>query len=1293
MFKFKILFFFAILIILLQQRVIASHIVSADIAYQHISGNKFKVNVTVIRDCGEHAEVKESYVISYYSKTLNQSSSFVAHKVLETDISPLCPTAKSKCQGGDAPGFSKLVYQGEVELPSKAIDWYFSWSEKYRSDKISTISSPGTQEIFIEALLNNVDAPSNNSPKFTNDPIAVYCVNTSNIILSGIEEKDNDRLEYALVTPKTEDTKNISYIAPFNAQNFLSSNQGISFDSKSGNITFYGNKVERSITALEIKEYNKSGKLIGSVKRDLQVEIVGCENRPPLLSGFENSKKYDTTIVAGTLYCFKIYGSELDKNQNIELQRIDTSSFGTFNVTGNKTSSPIGTFCWTPSDNDVGTKTFTFKVKDDACPFFAENIVSYTIKVNKSPCKLNAFFTRSDTLCKDAPVKFTDFSSGDGNILSWDWDFGNGNKFSGKTPPLQTYNETKSYTVTLVVKNDKCPTPSTSQRLINICEPPKADFSFVDSCQYKDVLFIDKSTSSSCKSYQSIWDFGDASRLNTSNPEIRHTYNRFGTFNVTLTSVNEGKCKSTVSKFIKINEAPNVQLVSSFFYKCNKLDTTIEAKIVNGPFSVTYDWKVSDPTYNWQILNNPGKISINIRQMREPVTFSVEVKDTKGCIDDASFTIRTPLIADFTHKPYCTSGQTIDFFNKTVAQWENEGPVKWKWTLGDGNASLLKNISHNYQKDTASQVTLVAQDPTGCIDSAKMIVKHVVPNKNFAVTPDTLCYNDFLLFNGPFFETVQSDITYKWNLKNDISSSTLVSTKVEDRHQMRIEGNNSLILTYDYNTVPNYQEERINYCSGTFTKDLVYVRKRVNAAIAIDGYCTNKITKIAATWTKGDTTVEKWKWNVYYTEKQNTLKTSKEDSTMSKFSSLEKNYLDHGSYNVNLSTIDYFGCSENFVKPFRVEETPQACFQIEGRCTNHIIKLARGCTDDTREVVEYYHWDFGKDNLEPKKTGSDAPYLFTKPDNYTIKMTVVNEVYMTENGVKTLKDSCGTFMIDTIRILPQPIAKFTHTSDCVGLPIFFNNEGTGPDEIDTIPIKKYRWNFTQTDSLVFFVGEEPIKNEAIYTYTTAGQYPASIIVENSAGCMDTASSIVNIYPKPHADFHVDVEDMNAYQNVEFHNKSSDDVKYWYFNFGDGNVSQDSLEASPFHIYKMLEKEAAKNFYDPRLIVKTEYGCVDTTYRRIDLNPYLTVPNTFSPNGDNLNDKFDIIQKGIANLKEFKIFNRWGELVFDGSGDLKSFWDGTFRGEEQPVGVYVFYISAQDVYGVEQVKNGSLTLLR
>jgi gliding motility-associated-like protein len=108
---------------------------------------------------------------------------------------------------------------------------------------------------------------------------------------------------------------------------------------------------------------------------------------------------------------------------------------------------------------------------------------------------------------------------------------------------------------------------------------------------------------------------------------------------------------------------------------------------------------------------------------------------------------------------------------------------------------------------------------------------------------------------------------------------------------------------------------------------------------------------------------------------------------------------------------------------------------------------------------------------------------------------------------------------------------------------------------------------------------------------------------------------------------------------------------------------------------------------------TEYGCVakDSILINVNDGAIIELPNAFAP-GRGVNDEFKIIKRGIATLNYFRIFNRWGNLVFE-TKDINEGWNGAYKGVPQPVGVFVYQVEAQTQGGKIVRKQGNVTLLR
>ncbi len=115
----------------------------------------------------------------------------------------------------------------------------------------------------------------------------------------------------------------------------------------------------------------------------------------------------------------------------------------------------------------------------------------------------------------------------------------------------------------------------------------------------------------------------------------------------------------------------------------------------------------------------------------------------------------------------------------------------------------------------------------------------------------------------------------------------------------------------------------------------------------------------------------------------------------------------------------------------------------------------------------------------------------------------------------------------------------------------------------------------------------------------------------------------------------------------------------------------------------------------RVKVTDENGCVsydDITISKFRKGPRIYMPTAFTPNADGRNDVLRPILAGIKQLEFFRIYNRWGQLIFETRQNGKG-WNGTINGKEQGHGTYVFFIQAIDYLGAPVMEKGTVVLIR
>ena len=110
---------------------------------------------------------------------------------------------------------------------------------------------------------------------------------------------------------------------------------------------------------------------------------------------------------------------------------------------------------------------------------------------------------------------------------------------------------------------------------------------------------------------------------------------------------------------------------------------------------------------------------------------------------------------------------------------------------------------------------------------------------------------------------------------------------------------------------------------------------------------------------------------------------------------------------------------------------------------------------------------------------------------------------------------------------------------------------------------------------------------------------------------------------------------------------------------------------------------------------SEYNCIDTITKKLTITDYsLYIPNSFTPfsSNDNINNIFKAYGVGVKNFK-MEIYSRWGERLFQ-SNSLNLGWDGTsYKGSQVPVGIYIYLIETQNIYGEIFKYNGQVKLIR
>jgi gliding motility-associated-like protein len=196
------------------------------------------------------------------------------------------------------------------------------------------------------------------------------------------------------------------------------------------------------------------------------------------------------------------------------------------------------------------------------------------------------------------------------------------------------------------------------------------------------------------------------------------------------------------------------------------------------------------------------------------------------------------------------------------------------------------------------------------------------------------------------------------------------------------------------------------------------------------------------------------------------------------------------------------------------------------------------------------------------------------------------------------------------------------------------------------------------------------------------------LFDSITACSNTLSYEIRVNPKPKADFHFFPElPTEGLDEVVFTDQSEgQNLKQWQWIFINNNGYKASKQNT-----KYLFNEYGT--FPIAMTVKNGWGCADSVIKTITIEPdfMVFVPNTFTPNGDNLNDVFLAKGRGIASIY-LQVFDRWGSMVFE-STDTDAGWNGTIKGEEVQIGTYIWKLLVKNPAGKSKVLTGHLNLIR
>jgi len=330
-------------------------------------------------------------------------------------------------------------------------------------------------------------------------------------------------------------------------------------------------------------------------------------------------------------------------------------------------------------------------------------------------------------------------------------------------------------------------------------------------------------------------------------------------------------------------------------------------------------------------------------------------------------------------------------------------------------------------------------------------------------------------------------------------------------------------------------------------------------------------------------------------------------------------------------------------------------FSVSGPSPVNVISASGNCIDGKTDyiIVKF-----------------SSPITMKGTYSVSLKAGSDGNVVIDECGQETPLQSLSFVTVDTVSADFQNNILY----GCLKDTVFFSHNGAHD-------VNYWKWNINSLPAL--YAPTTSIIASASSTNNV------SLFVSNGV-CTDSTSVVITLNNEVKASF--EMEDIICPEDkLSIKNTSTGSIDKWRWNYG--SIGTSLAKDPPTFLFPTLSREIK---YPVKLVVTNQaLGCSDSVTKILTVLDFciIDVPNAFTPNNDRLNDKFGPHNALKAENYEFKVYNRWGQLVFR-STNWKDRWDGTIKGVPQQPGVFVWMLSYTHRDSKQQVfKKGTVTLIR
>jgi len=941
-----------------------------------------------------------------------------------------------------------------------------------------------------------------------------------------------------------------------------------------------------------------------------------------------------------------------------------------------------------------------------------ESFLVKSLIIPKSPI---AAFTENDSLgCQLQDARFWDQSIADSNsfINSWLW------TFSNSVPLPLTYlsqNVSKNvgvgtFTVTLFV-SDTFGCVDTAMKTLTSRVPPVANAGVDKTICLGDSGTI---TASGGVSYQWVPNY-NISSPNTATTKVWPTVDT--AYQVYVSDA--FNCSSLDTINISVSN------ITALFY-ADSVCLNKPMHFIDSSTSVHANYASSTWNFNDPPAAGVGKYPTHVFTSDGSFNVTLTSTNTAGCKDDTTMSVAVislPVV-NFGTSSVCVGNPTL-FIDSSVAGYGNI--TKWVWNFGDNTAdSTNQNPTHIYATANTYTVRLTVYNNFGCSQSfQKSVTVYSLPQANF--TLDSVCLGNISHFTNTSVQGSGIINNYLWDFNYPSSVDTL---------------SNQSPTTFNYPTaglhVVNLSVIDVNGCSSSISKN-TQIYSLPSADFIAKNNCKGQNTLFENHSTPGDNPLTNYYWIPF----------NKTDTNLNEF------FAAPTTVNVSLIAIDAKGCRDTVTKNIVIFDKPDAGI-LPGDsiiCENEPLALNDSSLRGVSAPITSYLWDMQPDNVVDYTT-KNVSHSYSNGGDYFVYHIVIDSNNCSDTAVKKIhvnKNPIASFTNQPTCI--GKVATFTSNSKAGDAPLSslsyswtFVNSPPNSTGISTTHTFNQGGNFDVTLSISDANGCNDVLTKTIFVNVppvinvTPGD--TTICLGQSAdfsilGVFDrvkwSPSTWVNLPDSPN----VRITPLNNIKYLVTVYNGNCEPAYDTVTIGVVQRVPIDLEADPQQILlglnsnllatysgiidsivwspdSTLSCRKCKNpvasprqtttykatiYYGKNGITCTNEAEITITVLTTCNGDIVYVPNTFTPNNDGHNDVFRIRGNGVTKINHFRVFDRWGNKVFESldvspNSDLAG-WNGKMNniGMELNPGVFVYDYEIECINGQKFSGKGNVTLTR